>query len=106
MTDAAFSPELFEGHVGSGFRVTDGGSPLILVLDRLEVGPSSSRQVQYALFFRAEGDAPLDQRTYHLDHEALGGMDIFLVPVGRVERETEYQACFSHLAAPSQSRKP
>lgn len=105
MSEAAFSPELFEAHIGSMFRVTDVGSPLTLVLDRLEFGPSSPRQVQYALFFRAKGDAPLSQRTYHLDHQTLGEMDLFLVPVGRVESQTEYQACFSHLAAPSEFQK-
>lgn len=105
MSGAAFSPDLFEGHIGSTFEVTDVESPLTLVLDRLEVAPSSSRHVQYALFFRAKGDSPLDQRMYHLDHEALGELDLFLVPVGRVQDETEYQACFNHLTIPSEPRE-
>ncbi len=84
MSGPAFSRERFEGHIGSEFTVTDGAKPLTLVLDRLEPGPSPPGQEQYSLFFRADGSAPLDQRIYHLDHQAMGGMDLFLVPVGRV----------------------
>jgi hypothetical protein len=102
MSEPTFRQEMFENHVGSRFTLTDAGPPLTMVLDRLEAGPSSPRQVQYALFFRVEGDAALPQRIYHLDHAALGEMDLFLVPIGRVDETVEYQACFNHLVTSSQ----
>jgi hypothetical protein len=36
----------------------------------------------FSLVFRGPSDAPLDQRTYRLEHRSLGDFPLFLVPLG------------------------
>ena len=99
MSDTRFSRALFAGHEGSAFTITDadGAGPQAVVLDRIEDGLSGPGLEQYALFFEGDVDGVLPQKTYHLEHETLGGMDVFLVPVGNSGRTVQYQACFNHL---------
>ncbi len=110
MTERPFSRALFRGQEGSSFSLSHplvetgpapatSGGPSVMVLDRIEEGPSAPGQEQYALIFQAESDEVLMQGTYHLDHGTLGGLELFLVPIGRTGRTVEYQACFNHLQA-------
>ncbi len=41
---------------------------------------------RFSLFFDGPGDLQLPQRTYELEHEQLGSLDIFLVTIARDER--------------------
>jgi hypothetical protein len=94
-----FTRDGFAGAVGSTFVVEAGDSPLALVLDRIEDGPRAPGFEQYALYFLGPGDPLLEQRTLRLDHEVMGTMEIFVVPIGRVGERIEYQACFNHRVA-------
>ena len=49
----------------------------------------------FSLFFRGPADAPLPQATYALEHDELGKLEIFIVPVGRDEQGTDYEAAFN-----------
>lgn len=65
--------------VGSTFDVgPDGEVPVELVSATELPGVGEC----FSLVFRAAADAPLDQRTYRLEHPALGDFPLFLVPLG------------------------
>ena len=54
-------------------------------------------QQGFSLMFRAPSEAPPVQNTYRLEHERLGAMDLFLVPVRKDDDGLYYEAIFSHL---------
>lgn len=49
----------------------------------------------YGLTFLARASTPLSQAIYHLEHAALGAMDVFLVPIGRDAEGIRYEAIFN-----------
>lgn len=53
----------------------------------------SDRRRSFSLIF--SGPCYLPQRIYVLEHETLGFMALFLVPVGLFEGKTHYQAVFN-----------
>jgi hypothetical protein len=57
-------------------------------------GPEGTRH-PFAVAFRGPVDPPLPQDTYRLEHDGLGALDLFIVPVGRDEAGTDYEAVFN-----------
>jgi peptide subunit release factor 1 (eRF1) len=51
---------------------------------------------RFAIYFLGPSEGYLEQRTYMLEHDALGQLEIFLVPVGRQDDRYKYEAVFSH----------
>ena len=51
----------------------------------------------FSLMFRGPLIPLLPQRTYHLEHERLGGQELFLVPVGPQNGAMQYEAVFNRL---------
>jgi hypothetical protein len=49
----------------------------------------------YALTFLGRTPTVLPQAIYRLEHAALGAMDVFLVPIGRVADGIRYEAIFN-----------
>jgi hypothetical protein len=49
----------------------------------------------FRLMFRGPGERALPQRIYRLRHDALGAMEIFIVPVGRDAGGVHYEAIFA-----------
>jgi len=49
----------------------------------------------FSLIFRSPPAAPLPQRIYRLQHEELGPLDLFLVPIGPDEAGMCYEAVFT-----------
>lgn len=56
-----------------------------------------AQQTFFSILFLGPVDFLLPQHIYTLQHETLGEMDLFLVPVGRRESGFEYQAVFNQL---------
>jgi hypothetical protein len=90
-------PELadFRTAIDTPFRL-DGGHVLRLV----EAQATAERVVGMArepfrLEFLGPPDPILPQRTYRLEHDALGALEIFLVPTGRDAGGTTYEAIFA-----------
>jgi hypothetical protein len=81
----------FEPHVGTRFRLPDGG--LELELGQVERHPPQAGLVRepFALVFTGPVESPLDQRIHRLEHDAMGELDVFLVPTG----PGRYEAVFS-----------
>jgi uncharacterized protein DUF6916 len=92
--------ELFVPHVGDVFVVRD--RDLRLVLDAAREhellggpGPDGRQRRQFSLFFAGPVQPVLEQGTYPLHHDALGDLDLFLVPVGSGGDGIRYEAAFA-----------
>jgi hypothetical protein len=55
----------------------------------------SGRRTGFALDFRGPADPILPQRIYRLEHDAVGALEIFIVPVARDVRGADYEAIFT-----------
>lgn len=49
----------------------------------------------FSLLFRAPQDAVFPQMIYRLEHDRLGDLDLFLVPVGPDQNGMIYEAVFT-----------
>lgn len=81
------TPGSFQEHVGSHFGLSlEGQEPLELELveiARYEENPDFlARKEPFSLIFLGPLRPVLPQAIYRLEHPALGGMEIFLVPIG------------------------
>lgn len=93
--------DVFAAHLQQLFRLPlQGGAALPLQL--IEVRDLGSRQTEegplstYALTFRSAGEmrhAP--QATYRLEHDELGVLEVFLVPLGPDTVGMRYEAIFN-----------
>lgn len=79
------TPASFEAHLGSPFHIHYGGAaPLEAVLQgvrRHEPHPGP-RAEPFSVFFLGPRQPVLPQAIYRLEHEAMGTLELFLVPVG------------------------
>jgi hypothetical protein len=97
MTD----PETFRAQLDTIFQVEDASGPIRLRLVEVADDGVARGIRQFSLFFHGPADPILPQNTYALQHDALGSLAVFIVPVVGSNRErTVYQACFS-VAAPA-----
>lgn len=51
---------------------------------------------RFSLFFNGPADFYLPQRTYELQHEQMGSLEIFLVTIGQDESGFRYEAVFNY----------
>ena len=97
MADKKLTHKHFEKHVGDEFVATsDDGEKLVLRLQRVEElgdGPKGHRD-PFSLIFHEDGHAHLPQQTHSIEHEKLGELDIFLVPLGPDAEGMRYEAVF------------
>lgn len=79
------TPVSFEAHLGTPFRIHYGGeSPLeavLLEVRRHEPHPGP-RSESFSTYFRSALRPVLPQSIYRMEHETMGTMELFLVPVG------------------------
>jgi len=90
-------PELadFRAAVDTSFALD--GSHVLRLVEAQGTGARAAGMSRdpFRLVFHGPADPILPQRTYRLEHEALGTLDMFLVPVGRDARGTTYEAIFT-----------
>lgn len=92
VTAATFAPLR-----GSVFRISPGERPpfdveLVTVWEAEHHGRS---RLQFSLTFRGGPDPPLPQRIYRVEHDELGALDLFLVPIGPDDVGQRYEAVFT-----------
>jgi hypothetical protein len=87
----------FSAHVNSKFHlhINDSASLGIELVEVKQQGASQS-PYQFSLKFSAPQAAPRSQGTYRLEHEALGELYLFLVPVAMDEKWLYYEAVFNN----------
>lgn len=101
---AQLSKAFFAARLFSRFRLrADSGESAALELIELLEGSSGPRLEQFSILFRGAGPSLLPQKTYTLEQDAGGAFDLFLVPVGRDEQGTYYEAVFNNLIPAKES---
>jgi hypothetical protein len=88
--------KMFEENVNTRFwLVEDGFDPQALDLVEFIDGHSTATQEQFSLRFRGDRAMVFPQRIYRLTHDAIGELELFLVPIGRDDTGTFYEAVFN-----------
>lgn len=97
MTDV-FTIDTFSGHVGTKFLMHYGDSQTaeLELISATDVG-SSPRQAQFSLVFKGPPEGPAAQNIFRLEHEELGALDLFLVPIARDKDGLTYEAVFNRM---------
>ena len=96
IADGLPSREEFSEHVNSAFQMRLGeGSAVDFCLVGVDDIVSNAVQENYALTFLAPLDTQPAQGIYRLDHETLGELEIFLVPVKKDESGLYLEAVFN-----------
>jgi hypothetical protein len=54
-----------------------------------------AKRTPFSLVFRCGKETPLPQGTYTVEHERMGTLEIFLVPIGPDEGGLCYEAVFN-----------
>lgn len=86
--------ETFAPHVGTPFLLQDGVALELVKVAPLGQGVPGGR-APFSLHFLGPEGQRMAQRTWTLEHAALGRLDIFLVPLGPVQGRMRYEAIFS-----------
>lgn len=98
--------ESFAQHLNTQFRVhyqTETGDTATVDLKLVEAkytrhhAPEQGLE-NFALLFHGSNAVPLTQSTYAFEHEQLGRMDLFIVPVGADADNRYYECIFNRLA--------
>ena len=92
--------EDFEPLVGSSFwaEFPNGAKVELRLVRTARVMESEAAQLPrhpFSLFFAGPQSFLLRQATYHLSHETLDPIDIFLVPIGQDAATYQYEAVFT-----------
>lgn len=93
--------EDFKDRVGEVFTIRDEGGVALVALTLAEATPLPAKyglegvRPPFSLIFSGSAEYALTQRLYRLQHDLLGEIAIFLVPVGRDAQGFSYQALFN-----------
>jgi len=87
----------FESVMGTTFTVQVGDTEVPLELVKVDVKQGNRVDNAFSIEFAGPPDALLDQRIQSLQHETLGSLEIFLVPVAGDEEGFTYESVFTRL---------
>jgi hypothetical protein len=88
----------FEEQLNTSFCIDAGEeTPLevVLYLVRLHEPHGGPRPQPFSLYFRGPRQPVLPQAIYRMEHDRMGTMDIFLVPIGPDGQGMGYEAVFN-----------
>jgi uncharacterized protein DUF6916 len=92
----------FSPHLGTRFQVDlDGQGALeVELIEAVALRPRSGGRISlrsepFSLVMRGPLSPVLNQRIHRLSHEALGKIEVFLVPIGPDEVGQRYEAIFN-----------
>jgi hypothetical protein len=93
--------EVFAQHLNTKFYVPLEQRRVELELVKVAGDKSTLDKIEgvsrFVLYFQGPGDFYLPQRTYRFEHDALGTLEIFIVPIGQRNNQYEYEAVFSNV---------
>ena len=94
--------EVFEPHLNTTFRLLYGGpEPLELKLVEITGGEGAfENSYSFSLVFRGGRHFTLQQHIFTLEHDHLGTLDIFLVPISNDPEGFLYEAVFNYPEKP------
>ena len=92
---ASLTAEDFRPHLGTRFTMPS--RPLeseLIEVDTVGAAAAGGVRVPFGLVFRGPLEPVLPQGIHRLEHETLGALDLFLVPIGPDEAGMRYEAVF------------
>jgi hypothetical protein len=83
----------FRPLLGDRFRIAPEGAPAfeIELVEVTEIPREPGGRMPFSLVFEGGPDPPLPQAIYRVEHEALGELNVFLVPIAN----DRYEAVFT-----------
>jgi len=95
---AALTHEEFSKHVNTKFRIHVNETEAIEAqLTHVSELLASPQQERFSIVFRASNEPFLGQGTRRFEHDQMEAFDLFIVPIGRNEEGTDYEAVFNRL---------
>jgi hypothetical protein len=92
----AFSLDVFSPLVGDTFWIRAEGKRVEARLtEASRLGTQNGPRVPFSLVFVGPGRFVLPQQIYRVEHDKLGEMEIFLVPLGPEGEGMRYEAVFT-----------
>jgi hypothetical protein len=92
---ASLTAEDFRPLLGTRFGIAGGSFETELIdVDDLGAAGSSGLRTPFSLIFRGPLELLLPQGIHRLEHEVLGVLELFLVPIGPDEAGMRYEAVF------------
>ena len=87
----------FADKIGQPFRLrTDEDQKIELkLIEVTPVGQPINDRQQFSIVFQGPRDSVPEQRTYHVEHDVLGGIDLFLVPIFGDDEIVRCEAVFT-----------
>jgi hypothetical protein len=100
MTDN-LSSKIFSEHLNSEFKILlPNSEPLTLRLTEVNERSTAPQQEQFSLYFRGPHTQRLQQQIYRLEHEKIGSLDLFIVPIGVDQEGMQYEVVFNRFRKP------
>lgn len=95
--------EAFQENLNTQFRIHfEPDITFNLELVEITEGLSNPAQEQFSLIFRGPLETPFQQGMHRLEHERMGTLQIFLVPIGRKPDGMVYEAAFNRFIKKSE----
>ncbi len=87
----------FKPYINKVFTTTNDESPSFELLEVSLQGsePSNGERHAFSLIFRSENTSSPQQSIYQLQHDDLGQLELFLVPIGPDDKGMRYEAVFT-----------
>ena len=90
--------EEFLKHLNTKFRIRLSETETVEAeLTEVSERLMSPRQERFSLVFRTANEILLEQGQRTFDHDAMGNFSLFIVPIGRDDEGTYYEAVFNRL---------
>jgi hypothetical protein len=96
-----FTLDTFSGRIGERFAIRlESGEELeaeLVEANALGAADAEPRvaRAPFSIVFRGPSDPVLPQRIYRFAHAELGDFELFVVPIGRDDSGTSYEAVFT-----------
>jgi len=88
----------FVENMGSKFRLRlEGSDSAELELVEVSEQQKGAHQEMFSIIFRCPSETVWPQGIYHLAHERMGELDLFLVPINKDAEGVYYEAVFNRM---------
>lgn len=89
--------EDFSGRVGESFRLVlpDGGKVDIELIEATDLGGKPFTRPPFSIVFRLPEEHARQQQIQRIEHDELGVMELFLVPIGPGKEGMQCEAVFT-----------
>lgn len=98
--------EQFRERLNTPFAAAGAERPFDMELVAVDGVRASGAAETFSLLFRAPAGVPPAQGSYHLEHESLPAMELFLVPVRRDAEGIYFEAVFNLLRGAAAGSAP